>query len=218
MYRINKKYLNEQGELILRPSSLGKIMTNGKVKGELSAGAKTYLKTLFKETYLGYEEELDGKEITKGITQEHEGIELLNLLHSKKYMKNEQTVSNGWIKGTADIVVKNYIRDVKLSWSKKTFPLFPEDAKNDLYEWQLRGYMLLYDKPKAYLDYCLIETDPKLVPAWESYELHRVNDIPVNMRVTTLQFERDMYLESLIYEKIELCRREWKNMYNQIMK
>ena len=212
---MRSRYLNEEGQLVLRPSSLGNIMANGKTKGELSAGAKTYIKTIFKKVYLGFEEELGGKEIEKGITQEQEGIDLLNLYYDKSYKKNEVTVTNGYLIGTCDIKHGNYIRDVKLSWSKKTFPLFKEDAGNSLYEWQLRAYMMLYDKQKAFLDYCLIQTNPKLVPAWESMEMHNVNDLPLNMRVTTIMYDRDYMLESLIIEKIELCRMEWSKLKQQ---
>jgi hypothetical protein len=212
---MKSRYINENGDLVLRPSSLGDIMANGKVKGELSVGAKTFVKTLFKKIYLGYEDLLDVKELEKGITQEDEGIELLNLYYGKEYKKNEITITNGYLTGTCDIAHENYIRDVKLSWSKKTFPLFKEDAGNTKYEWQLRAYMMLYDKEKAYLDYCLIETNPKLVPAWESMDLHKVNDLPLNMRVTTLEFERDYTLESSIIEKIEMCRKEWNKLKEQ---
>jgi hypothetical protein len=212
---MQNRYLSESGDLILRPSSLGSIMANGKVKGELSVGAKTYVKTLFKKIYMKYEDFLDVKEVEKGLTQEDEGIELLNLYYDKQYKKNEITVTNGFLTGTCDIQNENYIRDVKLSWSKKTFPLFKEDAGNTTYEWQLRAYMMLYDKEKAYLDYCLIETNPALIPKYESLDLHKVNDLPLSMRVTTLEFERDYALESLIIEKIELCRKEFNSLKKQ---
>ena len=212
---MQSRYLNENGDLILRPSSLGDIMANGKVKGELSVGAKTYVKTLFKKIYLKYEDSLDVKEIEKGITQEDEGIELINIYYDQQYKKNEITVTNGYLTGTCDIQHEDHIRDIKLSWSKKTFPLFKEDAVNTKYEWQLRAYMMLYDKERAFLDYCLIETNPKLIPAWESMELHQVNDLPLHMRITTLEFQRDYTLEGLIIEKIELCRREFNSLKNQ---
>jgi hypothetical protein len=212
---MKNRYINENGELVLRPSSIGNVMASGKVKGELSVGAKTYIKTLFKKIYLGYDDFLEGKEIEKGLTQEDEGIELVNLYYGKNYKKNTITVTNGYMTGTCDIKSGNYIRDIKLSWSKKTFPLFKEDAGNTMYEWQLRAYMMLYDKQRAYLDYCLIETNPKLIPKWESLDLHKVNNLPLNMRVTTLEYERDYKLESMIIEKIELCRIEWNKLKEQ---
>ena len=116
--------------------------------------------------------------------------------------------------GTADIVGEDYIRDTKLSWSKKTFPLFEEDAGNPMYEWQLRAYMMLYNKELAYLDYCLIQTNPALIPKWESSSLHDVNDLPLKMRVTTLCYQRDLGIESMIIEKVEQCRMEW-NRYKK---
>ena len=164
---------------------------------------------------MGYEDDISGKEIEKGITQEDEGIELLNLVYDKKYKKNMITMDSDLMRGTCDILTDEYIRDVKLSWSKKTFPLFQEDAGNSLYEWQLRAYMLLYDREYAYLDYCLIQTNPQLIPAWESWDLHNVNDLPLNMRVTTLKYERDYGLESLIIDRIELARIEWNNLKAQ---
>lgn len=209
------RYLNEEGQLKLRPSAIGNIMANGKTKGELSVGGKTYIKTLFKKVYMGYEDDISGKEIEKGITQEDEGIELLNLVYDKKYKKNMITMDSDLMRGTCDILTDEYIRDVKLSWSKKTFPLFQEDAGNSLYEWQLRAYMMLYDREYAYLDYCLIQTNPQLIPAWESWDLHNVNDLPLNMRVTTLKYERDYGLESLIIDRIELARIEWNNLKAQ---
>lgn len=211
---MNNRYLNEKGDLVLRPSSLGNVMANGKIKGELSVGAKTYLKTLFKKIYMDYDDDIGGKEIDKGRTQEQEGIDLVNLLYEKQYTKNEVTVTNGYLTGTADIVGEDYIRDTKLSWSKKTFPLFEEDAGNPMYEWQLRAYMMLYNKELAYLDYCLIQTNPALIPKWESSSLHDVNDLPLKMRVTTLCYQRDLGIESMIIEKVEQCRMEW-NRYKK---
>jgi hypothetical protein len=209
------RYLNEEGQLRLRPSAIGNIMANGKTKGELSAGGKTYIKGLFKKVYLGYEDDLSGKEIEKGITQEDEGIELLNLVYEKQYKKNMITMESDLIRGTCDILADEYIRDVKLSWSKKTFPLFKEDAGSSLYEWQLRAYMMLYDREYAFLDYCLIQTNPALIPAWEPLDMHKVNELPLNMRVTTLRYDRDYMLESQIIDRIELARIEWENLKSQ---
>lgn len=212
---MSNRYINEQGELRLRPSAIGNIMANGKVKGELSAGGKTYIKSIFKKMYLGYEDDISSKEMDKGITQEDEGIELLNLLYEKQYKKNMITMDSDLMRGTCDILTDEYIRDVKLSWSKKTFPLFQEDAGSTLYEWQLRAYMMLYDREYAYLDYCLIQTNQKLIPAWESLDLHKVNELPLNMRVVTLRYDRDYNLESQIYEKIEMARIEFNNLKSQ---
>ena len=125
------------------------------------------------------------------------------------------TMESDLIRGTCDILADEYIRDVKLSWSKKTFPLFKEDAGSSLYEWQLRAYMMLYDREYAFLDYCLIQTNPALIPAWEPLDMHKVNELPLNMRVTTLRYDRDYMLESQIIDRIELARIEWENLKSQ---
>ena len=209
---MKSRYLNSNNELIFRPSSLGNIMALAKKDNELSVGAKTFIKNIFKKVHLGYEEDLWGKEIEKGVTQEQEGIDLLNIALDKEYVKNTIKAENDYMRGTADIVTENYVRDVKLPWSKKTFPLFPEDGHNPLYIWQLRAYMMLYDKDVAYLDYCLIETKAKLIPNWDSVNLHKINDLPLNMRITTLTYERDLEAEMQIINKIEQCRIEWKKL------
>jgi hypothetical protein len=36
--------------------------------------------------------------------------------------------------------------------------------------------------------------------------------LPLNMRITTLMYERDYVLEMQIVNKIEQCRQEWKQL------
>ena len=54
----------------------------------LSAGAKTYLRTLAKEYVYGYRKVLDNKYLAKGLAMEAEAIEFLNHRRFKRYEKN----------------------------------------------------------------------------------------------------------------------------------
>lgn len=210
---MNSKFLNSDGDLFIRASQIGKIMTAGKKPGELSVGAKSYVKELFVQYWYGFEEKLEGHAIKKGLWLEESAIEMLAKKYDMPYVKNEETRGNGFVQGTADIVADNHIRDIKCSWSKKTFPLFPEDARNPIYEWQLRAYMMLYDKDVSYLDYCLMPTPKSLIPAWEDVSLHEgIEKLDVATRVTTIEIVRDLSKESEMIGKVLQCRTYWNEL------
>lgn len=211
------KVFNDNGELFIRASQIGKIMTKGKKANELSAGAKTYVNEIFKQYSLQYVEELDGNAINKGIQMEELAIEMLSRRYNRDYTKNELTLGDGFVQGTCDILGANYVRDVKCSHTKKTFPLFPEDVKSNLYEWQLRAYMMLYQVDSAYLDYCLLSTPEMLIAEWESESLHIVDHIDEAKRITTVKFQRDLDKEMMMHEKVMQCRKYWKILEDKLI-
>ena len=55
------------------------------------------------------------------------------------------------------------MRDFKTSWDHSTFPIADRDIKNNIYAWQLQGYMDLWELEKAELVYCLVDTPVRLV-------------------------------------------------------
>jgi hypothetical protein len=182
-------------------------------KDQLSAGAITFVKNAFKETYLGYEPDYQSDAMSKGVFMEGHSIELLSRFYNEPYEKNEETRTNGFIKGTCDIAFENKIRDVKTSASKKTFPLLPEDAKNTKYEWQGRAYMMLWDKDEFHLDYVLVDTPDSLIPKWESLDLHKgCDELPDEMRITTISYLRDLTKEMQIINRVKGCRILWNEL------
>ena len=92
------------------------------------------------------------------------------------------------------------IRDIKTSWSIATYPLFADNA-ND-YEWQMRGYMMLWDCDTAIVGYCLVDTPEHLI-GYEQRELHIVSHIDPEKRVKSFVFERDEQKEQRIKERCE---------------
>ena len=63
-----------------RASQLGKLMTSSRTKGEaLSQTAKSYIIEKAKQDFYGYRSELTNKYVLKGIEQEQDSIDLLNL-------------------------------------------------------------------------------------------------------------------------------------------
>jgi len=190
----------------IRSSALGKIMTNPRKKSEtLSAGCKTYIKELVKEDLFGYKSTIDSKYLTKGIDMEDTSIDLYNEVHSTLYLKNTERLSNEFITGECDINAEDKIIDIKSSWSLETFPPSPEDISNKDYEWQLRAYMWLYDKPKAELAYCMVSTPDYLLKDWDNLDIHKVDKFDPFLRVTKISFERDRDKERDIIDRVIEC-------------
>lgn len=191
---------------LLHPSSVAKIMPEPKAKGEiLSVGAKTYLNQLAKELVYGFRERIDTKPMRKGIECEQDSIDLYNDLFFTSHTKNTERRSNDILTGEADIVGEDLIIDLKTAWSLATFPATPEEAHSDLYEWQGRAYMLLWDKPFFELAYCLVDTPESLI-GYEQPELHYVSHIPAHMRVTRVRYKREAEKELRLIEKCQAAQ------------
>ena len=202
-------------EILIRCSSLGKIMTEPKTKaeGELSVGAKTYIRELAQQEIFGIDFEFSSKETEKGIEVEGEAIALLNRVRGLSLSKNAERKSDGFITGECDLfdqsVRKGY--DLKASWSAKTFPGWVKDCEDKLYEWQMRGYMWLWDADEWEVNYCLVDTPDRLI-GFEPMELHFVSGFPEHMRVTTWTVKRDMEKEAAIYEKVKHASEYFKQV------
>jgi hypothetical protein len=190
-----------------RASQLGKIMSNAKVKGELSVECKKYLVEWITDDF----EDIDSKYFRKGNMQEDNCIQLASqVLGIGGISKNEVRMSNEWIEGTCDVDddLTDTIIDTKCVWSYKTL----QDAATKLnkdYEWQLRGYMMLYGRTNSILFYGLLDT-----PAEANYGIKVVwEHLPIEERWVAYSFTRDLELEEAIKEKVEQCR-EWIANYN----
>jgi hypothetical protein len=195
--------------MLFRCSSIGKLMTEPKTKSEgpLSVGAKTYIRSLAAQSIFGIDFEVTSKEMEKGLMVEQEGIAMLNRVRGLNLAKNTERRSDGWITGEADLFNAAMRRghDLKCSWSAATFPILVADCKDSLYEWQMRGYMRLWDADAWEVNYALITT-PESLTKWEPLFMHFVDHIPEHMRITTWIVERDKEKEDRMIEKIGHAR------------
>lgn len=183
----------------------------------LSAGAITYVRTLVRQDYLGYSEELDLRQIDKGLTLEDEAIQELNRNTFSSYEKypsgmyqNEYLVSIG-----CDIKHHRITRDIKCSWSKKTHPLTKDEAFSSAYFWQGHAYMWLFDTDEHHIDHILLST-PDELRGYDSEQLHDCDDLTWEQRYTTWSVKRDEFLIRQIICAVELARIEMNNYHNQI--
>jgi hypothetical protein len=219
--------------LIVRCSELKKLMTKPRSKTEeISATTKTWLKDKVKQEVFGYNIELNTKPVLKGIHCEDESIELLNSVVFAQHKKNTERRTNDWLTGEPDIISVATIEDIKSSWSLETFPAFQEDAdkavKDAGYDWQLRGYMLLFDKPEARIRYCMISTPVKLdiegedvylLKDWDNISTHKVDHIEPQLRISTVDIKRDKELEVEMKERYDIANKYyqmyWKELSNK---
>lgn len=183
----------------------------------LSAGAKTYLKTLAKEQVYGYHAVVKNKYLDKGLAMEGDAIEFLCHRHFKRYEKNTERRKNDILTGECDIYVPGVKTiDTKVSWSLDTFPALPEDAHDSLYEWQGRSYMMLWDVPEHEVVHVLMDTPEDILPKWEQEDLHRVEHIDPDLRITSVTYKRCPILEAKLVRKCKAAQAYLEHIVAQI--
>ena len=199
------------------PSSLGKLMTTPKSKSEnLSQGAKTYIRQVAKQDFFGYRVELDNKYINKGKDQEQDSIDLLNAVRFTNYKKNDVRIEYEYMTGECDILADDRVIDIKTSWNLETWPATPGEAHDNDYEWQGRAYLMLYEREIFELVFCLVTTKDEFLSQWEQIDLHRVDHIAPEKRITSVIYERDLEKEELIREKLIFANEYYSQYINQL--
>lgn len=202
----------------VRCSSLGKIMTEPKTKAEgvLSVGAKSYIRQLAAEDIFNVSFNVSSKAMEKGIEVEPDAIALLNRVRGLNLAKNNERRSNAHITGECDLFDAERKRghDIKASWSLQTFPIAEIDCKDSLYEWQMQGYMWLWDADEWEVNYAIVDTPERLI-GYESLELHLVGHIPEHMRLTTWAIKRDDDKIKRIAEKVEAAREYYRDVVSE---
>lgn len=211
-------------------------MTESRSKSEtISETTKSHLLDVYVTNKYGRSTELQSKFISKGLMAEEDSVTLYSRYSKKFFKKNEEHLSNEFIKGTPDCYIGESINnaeliiDLKTSWDIFTFFRNLGKSINKMYYWQLQGYMWLTGAKKSKLVYCLVDTpeilinDEKRKLMWKSgsiddsskeaqealAELEKqltYSDIPINERVIEIEIERnDEDLEKL-RERIIYCR------------
>ena len=192
-------------DIKFRCSSVGLLMGEPKLKSQvLSATAKTYVRGLAAQALFGVDFDISSREMEKGIECEADSIALFNAVFGRKLAKNTERRTNEYLTGEADLIDADEVVDIKTAWSASTFPLGADDiasAQRNLYDWQLRAYMLLWSKPRARIAYCLIDTPERLI-GYEPLQMHVVSHIPSHLRLTTWTVTRDEAKEAAMYQKI----------------
>lgn len=199
-----------------RASMLSEIMTDPKGKDEtLSVGAKTCVEKLAKQLVYGYEEQMSSKYTEKGLLVEDQSIQLYNEVFFTNYEKNTERRTSHWITGECDIATPKRIIDIKSPWSLQTFPATIAAGRDKGYEWQGRAYMMLWDVDEFEIAYCMVSTPDELI-GYESTDIHYVDHINPELRVTRVPYTRDKALEDKIKQRCEEANRYLDLLVKQI--
>lgn len=193
--------------IMFRASMIGDLMATPE-KDILPTGAITVLNTMISQELIKWRDnEFDFVTTEKGKVCEHESIELYNEVNDTFYVKNVDRITKGFLTGECDLLDKSesLVIDIKTAYSKKTYPLILKMSK--LYEWQLRAYMYLYDVNNAELAYCLVSTPQELILNKDQKHWHDVEDVPINLRVSSLRIDRDLEKEEQMLNRLDLATK-----------
>lgn len=227
---------------LFRASGIGHLMTEPRSKaareaGELSETAKTHLVDIFVSERYGRNTDIHNKYVEKGLAVEEDSITLYSRVKKQFFKKNEEHLSNDYIKGTPDLFMGDDIRsasvviDIKSSWDIYTFTRAKVSEINSGYWWQLQAYMALTGAKVAKLAYCLVNTpetliideqrklfyrmgavtmeNPDYIAACEELEKAMTfDDIPMEERVHEFSIERDDAAIDAMYSKVLKARAE----------
>lgn len=176
----------------------------------LSETCKSWIKRIAFNAVYDLSPKLDNKYVNKGNAVEDDSIELLNDAEFESYTKNDKrraVIESGhrWLTGECDIDTGTEIIDIKSSWSLDTFPAYKDDAEKKTreagYIEQLRGYMYLWNRDRARVVYCIVDTPPELLSDRDDWDLHEVSHLESGKRITSVEVERCKEWEAELYER-----------------
>lgn len=218
-----------------RCSCLGDIMTDPRSKSEtLSQTCITYVQEWIKELPEFYNRrvEISSKQMSKGNKCEDDSIDFASEVFGWGMVsKNEEYREDDYFTGTADLVLKDQIVDIKNSWSQKTFPLFDTEITTKAYAYQGQGYMHLYSKPNFALVYTLMDAPEELVDREARSKMYSLgmdeitedlydevrasmtySHLPIPLRIRSFQNERDSEFIAKAVARVELIRGYIKSL------
>ena len=217
-------------KLLFRCHNAGALLTEPKLKseaGQLSLTAKTMIEAMWLKNTFGYREIVTTDAMTKGLRLEQESMALAQTVLGGAFRsKNRETFKNDFIIGTPDIILSDYVEDIKTCYNLRTFF---EAEPTKLYLTQAQCYMALTGRKSYRLIYCLVpNADDAIIKecervAWqygrdyenEDYIAHcsqiKANNdciakIPIEQRVKVFEFEHDAEMVAKIYGQIEKAR------------
>lgn len=231
---------------LFRCSSLGYLMTDPRGKAEKESGAlsetaKTHLIDVYVSQKYGRQTDIQNKYVQKGLMVEEDSITLYSRVTGRFFRKNEESLSNGFIKGTPDlytgqdILNAEHIIDIKSSFDIFTFFRNLNSDLNKMYWWQVQGYMDLTGAKSASVAYCLVDTpdvivsDEKRKLMWkmgvatdenmefreacaEIDRLMKYEDIPMRERLIEFYVERDDHAIEAMHSRVERAREYLMNI------
>lgn len=139
---------------------------------QISKTAKSYCQEWLKEQLYNSRKEFTSKETLKGLINEDESIDIIaDHFKAGFLIKNEDQFEDDFMTGEPDVLPNvlpdfdpnELVIDAKNSWDCFTFPLFETSIPNELYYWQLQGYMNLCKRSIGKVVYTLTDTPESII-------------------------------------------------------
>lgn len=201
----------------------------------LSQTCKTKLAEIYTTETTGRTKDIKSKYFEKGLAVEEDCITAYSLLTGEFHKKNKLRKNNGIIEGETDFLNLWKVIDTKGSWDIFTFDATAFKCINPIYDWQLQGYMWLFERQTAELVYCLINTPEHLILHEERkllYEFvgseedykeaclelrkkHIYDDLPLERKIRVYKVERDEEKIGRIEKRVMECRA-YLNTFTEI--
>lgn len=199
---------------------------------ELSEGCKTYLQTWLKEQVYNRKKEITTKGMEKGLVVEDNSLDFVaKQLGIALLIKNEKHYEDKFMIGTPDAIERDFVIDVKNSWSPFSYPLFATEVPEKVYYLQAQVYMHLTGKSKYKLIYTLMDTPEYLIEREaKSYSYNNgygdltqemlddfikkmtYGDIPDKYKYKCFDIEYDEATILQIQERVLECRKYIENL------
>lgn len=204
-----------------RCSQLSNLVKVPQKKGEtLSETAKSAVLDTVKQDKFGFHSFLGNVKTRKGVMLEQQAIGLSSLLDYQRYEKNTVRKENDLIAGECDIfdAENRRIIDIKCAWDIGSHPFFKSEAEKKTlssgYDWQMQGYMWLYDCDITEIHYWLLPCPDELLPHYDDREqlIDLVNQIELRERRTVHKIERDEKMIERIKEIIPHCQSFYREL------
>ena len=144
-------------------------LVKDKEAGNLSEGAKTYLKKVYAETKYNRKQEFTSKYTEKGTETQKDCLTLLCRLDKRLYQENEERLSNDYITGILDFYdgqdVRNawYVIENKSAWSLHTFLGYLGEKLDRAWWSQGQGYLDLSGSKEGEVSICLVDAPESLI-------------------------------------------------------
>ena len=194
---------------------------------ELIDGAKTLLREWYSYGIGLDRGNIFNESIMKGIMMEDTSIELVDnvIFGEVGLIKNTEFKSNDFIEGTCDIQHEDWVVDTKTALDTKTFHEKAVNPPTLKQIWQLKGYAILYNKPKAMIAHTLVNT-----PTWACLKASHsgmpfeqieydctYEHIPENERVIAYEILLETSDSDKIEQGILMCR-DYLAWYDSLVK
>lgn len=198
----------------------------------LSDTCKTYLADLYTFVKYGRLEDIKNKYLEKGLHLEEDAITLYSIVTGIFHKKNYIHKDNEFIEGEMDFDNEDTAIDTKVNWSIFQFNRTKVKPIKPLYNWQVKGYMWLWEKKYGLLVCVLLDTPEHLIlkeermllrdfigtkDDWEEAKKelrfnHTYNDIPNKERIKTFDVTFTEEEKQKIIDRVKECRRYLNEM------